>query len=815
MKKILSFIFLILLSYNLYAQQEGCLSGNCDNGYGTWAWSSGSKYTGDWLNKQKHGQGTYYYSNGDIYKGEYKYDQMEGYGTYTYGGSGTIYLGYWKNSKFHGRGTLTFGKDTKWYGDKYMGDWKEDLKDGWGTYYFANGDKYEGQWKNNKYNGEGTYFYISGKVEKGFWVDNELSDENNLKEGCISGDCDNGYGTYVFKSGQKYVGNWVKLKRNGQGINYWPTGEWYSGEWKEDSRHGQGINYYENGEKYDGQWLNDKKNGYGSQYYVDGDVKTGMWEDNKYTGTGNNKTGCISGNCDNGYGVYVWSSGEKYVGDWTNSMRNGKGTNTWTDGEEFDGNWKNDKRHGYGKQKYKSGSEKTGFWENGIYKGTNTINNTGCISGDCNNGYGTYVQTSGNKYVGTFKNGTFEGQGSYTFADGGNYVGLFQNGMYHGQGTYTFANNQGKYVGDFKNGKYNGLGTFYYPDGRTQAGKWQDNKYVGTAQSNLTPPEVSWITPAYTNTNATVSEAKIKLCIKSKEEPQNIQVYINDELQITNAVRGFSVVTSNCDYTFDKTVKLKPGTNNIKVVVKNGAGEVASSIRTITFETQSNKLGKRYALVIGQSNYLSSPLRNPVNDANDIAAELKKLGFDVMVFTNISQNDMKKHIRTFGDKLAANKGTGLFFYAGHGMQVSGENYLIPVDAKIEKEQDVELEAVNLKRLLGEMEYAQNDLNIVILDACRNNPFARSFRSGGNQGLASTLAPTGTFIAYATAPGSVAADGTDKNGLYTQELLKALKQKGLRIEDVFKEVRKNVYEKSAKKQVPWENSSIFGDFYFSK
>ena len=249
--------------------------------------------------------------------------------------------------------------------------------------------------------------------------------------------------------------------------------------------------------------------------------------------------------------------------------------------------------------------------------------------------------------------------------------------------------------------------------------------------------------------------------------------------------------------------------------MKNGAGEVTSNTRTITFNTQKNEIGKRYALIIGQSNYINSPLRNPVNDAKDIAAELKRLGFDVMLYTNMSQNDMKRQIRAFGDKLSANKGTGLFFYAGHGMQVNGENYLIPIGSKIEKEQDVELEAVNLKRVLGEMEYAQNDLNIVILDACRNNPFARSFRSGGNKGLASTLAPTGTFIAYATGPGKVAADGTGKNGLYTQELLKALKQKGLRIEDVFKKVRTNVYKQSEKKQVPWENSSIFGDFYFNK
>jgi uncharacterized caspase-like protein len=224
---------------------------------------------------------------------------------------------------------------------------------------------------------------------------------------------------------------------------------------------------------------------------------------------------------------------------------------------------------------------------------------------------------------------------------------------------------------------------------------------------------------------------------------------------------------------------------------------------------------KRLALVIGNGEYLMSPLRNPPNDANVIADELKQLGFEVMVYTNLSQNDMKTRIREFGDKLSAQKGVGLFYYAGHGMQLNGENYIVPVSAVINKEQDVELEAVNLKRILGEMDYAENDLNIIILDACRNNPFARSFRSGGENGYASVSAPKGTYIAFATAPGSVASDGAGDNGLYTQELVKALKNPGLKIEDVFKQVRGSVYKISNQEQLTWENSSIFGDFYFKR
>ncbi|MEN8122070.1 MAG: caspase family protein, partial [Bacteroidota bacterium] len=308
---------------------------------------------------------------------------------------------------------------------------------------------------------------------------------------------------------------------------------------------------------------------------------------------------------------------------------------------------------------------------------------------------------------------------------------------------------------------------------------------------------------------------KIKLCVESSTPLKHTQIYVNNVPQLKNASRGFNVVSSSCDYTVERTIKLQNGDNQLKVVVENQYGKTISEIRTVKYESYSGGKQNKLALIFGNSDYTSAPLRNPVNDANAIAEKLKNLGFEVIINTNGTQTEMKKAIRNFGEKLAANKGIGLFFYAGHGMQVNGENYLIPVDARIEKEQDVELEAVNLKRMLGEMDYAGNSMNIIVLDACRNNPFARSFRSSGNNGLASTNAPFGTFIAYATAPGSVAADGTGNNGLYTQEFLKALDKKGLTIENVFKEVRRNVYKISTGKQVPWDNSSIFNDFYFNK
>jgi hypothetical protein len=221
---------------------------------------------------------------------------------------------------------------------------------------------------------------------------------------------------------------------------------------------------------------------------------------------------------------------------------------------------------------------------------------------------------------------------------------------------------------------------------------------------------------------------------------------------------------------------------------------------------------KRIALVIGNGAYTKAPpLKNPPNDARDMAATLRTLGFDVTSGINTNQRDMKRLIREFGQKLK-NGGSGLFYYAGHGVQSKGRNYLVPVDADIQSEAEVEDSGVDASLVLNYMDDAQNGLNIVILDACRNNPFARSFRSA-TDGLAQVDAPTGTLIAYATAPGRVASDGTGQNGLYTSELLKQMRVPGLSATEMFMRVRAEVMKQTGNKQVPWEASSLVGTFYF--
>ena len=220
----------------------------------------------------------------------------------------------------------------------------------------------------------------------------------------------------------------------------------------------------------------------------------------------------------------------------------------------------------------------------------------------------------------------------------------------------------------------------------------------------------------------------------------------------------------------------------------------------------------RTALVIGNSAYTSAPLKNPVNDATDMAAILKKLGFTVTLKQNAKQQEMDEAIEAFGNSLKRG-GVGLFYYAGHGVQINGTNYLLPIGVRINKEADIKYQAVDANRILDEMANANNGLNIVMLDACRDNPYTRSFRNA-TRGLAIvSSAPSGTFISYSTSPGNVARDGDGRNSPYTKAVLENIAKPGLTITDVFMNVRINVKRETG--QVPWELSSLEGRFYFNE
>ena len=223
----------------------------------------------------------------------------------------------------------------------------------------------------------------------------------------------------------------------------------------------------------------------------------------------------------------------------------------------------------------------------------------------------------------------------------------------------------------------------------------------------------------------------------------------------------------------------------------------------------------REALVIGNGAYADAPLKNPVHDARAMAQVLSEFGFQVTRLENASQQRMEEAIRGFRDRLEAGRGVGLFYFAGHGVNVGGRNYLLPVAQVFESESDVKFKATDAGYVLSAMEDAGARVSLVILDACRNNPFgARSLFRSAAKGLTGMDAPRGSLVAFATAPGSTAADGSGENGLYTGDLVKTIRaMPALEVEQLLKKVSARVQADSGGTQVPFRSSSLTGEFYF--
>ncbi|MGB0911332.1 MAG: caspase family protein [Nitrospirales bacterium] len=335
-------------------------------------------------------------------------------------------------------------------------------------------------------------------------------------------------------------------------------------------------------------------------------------------------------------------------------------------------------------------------------------------------------------------------------------------------------------------------------------GKWSPwpaiNLWTGPEGNPKAGKEVAWITGS-------------ALMARIGEHGKPFEIGTEGEFQATG--EGLLLFAMNDPFGF-----LSDNTGSLQVTVYTVSPSAAatapppSSLQVKDHKT-TIPLGseKRTALVIGNSQYEVGALRNPANDARDIASSLTSLGFNVTLKLNATQELMEEAISQFGRTLYQG-GVGLFYYAGHGVQVGGDNYLIPTGARIESESDIRYKGVNMGQILGKMGEARNGFNIIILDACRDNPFARNFRSS-TRGLAVVrdAAPKGTLIAYATSPGKVASDGDESNGLYTKHLLQNMNKPNLSIEQVFKRVLQGVERETNGKQSPWTSSSFSGDFHF--
>ena len=346
--------------------------------------------------------------------------------------------------------------------------------------------------------------------------------------------------------------------------------------------------------------------------------------------------------------------------------------------------------------------------------------------------------------------------GSQQFKSGSKYVGEFKDGKANGQGTETFPNG-GKYVGEFKDYNFHGQGTLYSSSGLViSQGIWINGAFVS-------PSPIQQETPPITEIEKLRTEA---------QEAKRKQVELEEQLRLSQQ-------------------------------------QTQTTIQTTT----TPSIGRRVALVVGNANYKVRPLKNPRNDADDISRSLRSSGFEVIDLRDASLQQMRNGVRQFGDRLI-NNDVGLVYYSGHGVEVKGRNYFIPVNADIMREDEIADQGLDVSLILEKMSTAGKGVNILIVDACRDDPFGRSFRSS-SRGLAQMDAPRGTIIAYATSPGKVASDGDPKerNSPYTKNLVKAMQQPNKPIEQVFKEVRRAVQEETKNQQTPWENTSLSGDFYF--
>ena len=227
---------------------------------------------------------------------------------------------------------------------------------------------------------------------------------------------------------------------------------------------------------------------------------------------------------------------------------------------------------------------------------------------------------------------------------------------------------------------------------------------------------------------------------------------------------------------------------------------------------ESGTREKRVALVIGNAAYQKYPLKNTVNDAVDMSDALRSRGFEVISSTNSDYKKMWDAIRKFGEKLK-NSDIGLFFYSGHGIQVDGINYLIPVNSEIISRDETRFKAIDASLVLEKMRTAGNSMNIIILDACRVNPYKRERGSGS--GLAKMDAPSGSLIVYSTSPGKTASDGVGRNGVFTKHFLRSILSDDLEIGMMLRKIRKSIIDETGGKQVPWESSSLTGEFYFGR
>lgn len=477
--------------------------------------------------------------------------------------------------------------------------------------------------------------------------------------------------------------------------------------------------------------------------------------------------------------AFAQSSLPSCSGAFSTRWDNCQGTYTFSDGEKYVGEFRRGQYSGQGSWSSPNGQKHVGQYRDGK-----------------RNGYGTYTFPDGGRYVGEFREGKFSGQGTFSFADGTQHTGEYRDDKRNGQGTYTLPSGE-KYVGNYRDDKPNGLGTYSFRSGAKYVGEFRDGHYNG--QATYTFPDGGKYIGEY------------------RDDKRNGQgILYSAAGQITK--NGFW----NDDAFVGENPQNRAAANQPQPAASGQQAGLQEPSKIVADPPVATK-GKRVALVIGNAAYRNAPaLVNPVKDANTIASTLRAVGFqNVTLRSDLSREGLIQALRDFA-VTADDAEWAMIYYAGHGIEFGGVNYMIPIDAQLKADRDIDLEAVNIGQVLNAIEGAKR-LRLVILDACRDNPFANQMRRtqasrSMGRGLARLEPEAGTLVVYSAKHGEVALDGTGANSPFADALAKRIQQNPpVEIRRLFDFVRDDVLDSTSRKQQPFSYGSLSAsaDFYFNR
>lgn len=343
--------------------------------------------------------------------------------------------------------------------------------------------------------------------------------------------------------------------------------------------------------------------------------------------------------------------------------------------------------------------------------------------------------------------------------------------------------------------------------------------WVYLKKQAVTIPVITWKTPQPKQVTEHKLTTSVTVHVSSGDAATQVQFFANGK-ELNRQTRGFKRVNNGTE--FSDVIPLVAGPNEIHVKATNAAGSVTSESRVIIYQPETSAPGvaskgmpgqKRLALIVANGNYRQYKLTNPSNDGRAVKQQLERLGFEVTLKENLSRRDLDQTLDAFMEALGTHN-VGLFYYAGHGLMVSGETFLQPIDAEPKTEPDVSYACYPLRQIIEKMAYANpKGANLVFWDACRNNPYRSWHRGGGERMFPPVNPAVGTMIVYATEPGKQAYDGDQENGLFTSELVKHISEPDVDVIELVNRIDQGLEDRGFQ-QPPYYEGRLKGRFIFN-